>query len=83
MAPKDIPNIMYGLGRLLRRVQYFRYAVSQQFDDIMDTGDIEELRKGVNFEASRSDDEVNAEIEEDTEEEEQEQEEGGNDKSTS
>ena len=51
IGPKDIPNVMYGLGRLVRRVQYIRYAISQQFDDIMNVGDIEELRKGVNFEA--------------------------------
>ena len=54
VGPKDIPNLMYGLGRLVRRVQYIRYAVSQQFDDIMNAGDIEELRKGVNFEAGRT-----------------------------
>jgi sec-independent protein translocase protein TatB len=58
VGPKDIPKIMYGLGRLLRRVQYIKYAVSQQFDDIMNTGDIEELRKGVNFEAPRSKDDI-------------------------
>ena len=51
IGPKDIPNVMYGLGRIVRRIQYIRYAVSQQFDDIMNVGDIEELRKGVNFEA--------------------------------
>ncbi len=54
IGPKDIPNIMYGLGRIVRRIQYVRFAVSQQFEDIMNTGDIEELRKGVNFEAKRN-----------------------------
>ena len=54
IGPKDIPNIMYGLGRIVRRVQYIRFAASQQFDDIMNSGDIEELRKGVNFEAKRN-----------------------------
>lgn len=54
VGPKDIPNIMYGLGRLVRRIQYVRFAVSQQFDDIMNTGDLEELRKGVNFETKRN-----------------------------
>ncbi len=53
IGPKDIPNIMYGLGRGLRRLQYIRFAISQQFDEIMNTGDIEELRKGVNFEQNR------------------------------
>ena len=55
IGPKDIPKIMYGLGRLMRRVQYVRFAISQQFDEIMNAGDIEELRKGVNFEAKHSD----------------------------
>jgi len=64
IGPKDIPNIMYGLGRIVRRVQYIKYAVSQQFDDILNTGDIEELRKGVNFE-HREQTEVNHEIEAD------------------
>lgn len=70
IGPKDIPNIMYGLGRLMRRFQYIRFAVSQQFDDIMQAGDIEELRKGVNFEASRSEQSVQDEIDEDKQEEE-------------
>lgn len=58
IGPKDIPNIMYGLGRMVRRVQYIKYAVSQQFDGLMNSHDIEELRKGVNFETTRSDDAV-------------------------
>ena len=65
IGPKDIPNIMYGLGRLIRRFQYIRFAVSQQFDEIMNTGDVEELRKGVNFEAARSDASVQDETEAD------------------
>jgi len=58
IGPKDIPNIMYGLGRVIRRLQYVRFAVSQQFDDLMKVGDIEELRKGVNFETARSDEAI-------------------------
>lgn len=50
IGPKDIPKVMYGIGRLARRLQYVRFAISQQFDDILKAGDIEELRKGVNFE---------------------------------
>ncbi len=67
IGPKDIPNIMYGLGRMVRRVQYIKYAVSQQFDDLMKVGDIEELRKGVNFEEKRNQDDVALEQEEDEE----------------
>ena len=65
IGPKDIPNIMYGLGRILRRFQYIRFAVSKQFDDIMNAGDIEELRKGVNFEAKRSEEDVKQEQDDD------------------
>ena len=63
VGPKDIPNIMYGLGRLVRRIQYVRFAVSQQFDDIMNTGDLEELRKGVNFETKRNEQDITNEAE--------------------
>jgi sec-independent protein translocase protein TatB len=55
IGPKDIPKIMYQLGRLMRRLQYVRFAMSQQFDDLLKAGDIEELRKGVNFEVSNTD----------------------------
>ena len=51
VGPKDIPKIMYTLGRFFRRFQYMRFAMSQQFDEILKAGDIEELRRGVNFEA--------------------------------
>lgn len=65
IGPKDIPKIMYGVGRLVRRVQYIKFAVSQQFDDLMNAGDVEELRKGVNFEQSRHQNSIEDEIEED------------------
>ena len=55
IGPQDIPKIMYALGRFFRRLQYVRYAISQQFDDVLKAGDIEELRRGVNFEAPKTD----------------------------
>lgn len=67
IGPKDIPNIMYALGRGLRRIQYIKFAVSQQFDEIMNSGDIEELRNGVNFETSRQKDDIESEADEDLE----------------
>lgn len=63
IGPKDIPNMMYGLGRIVRRVQYIRFAVSQQFDDLMKAADVEELRRGVNFEQKRDVHDVNHEAE--------------------
>lgn len=65
VGPQDIPKIMYSLGRILRRVQYIRYAVSQQFDDLMNAGDIEELRKGVNFETARKESNIVTEKQQD------------------
>lgn len=55
VGPKDIPKIMYQVGRFMRRLQYMRFAMSQQFDEVLRAGDIEELRKGVNFEAPKTD----------------------------
>lgn len=54
IGPEDIPKILYGLGRIIRRLQYVRFVLSQQFDDILKAGDIEELRKGVNFEDKKT-----------------------------
>jgi sec-independent protein translocase protein TatB len=55
IGPKDIPQILYHVGRFFRRLQYMKFAMSQQFDDILRAGDIEELRRGVNFEAPKTD----------------------------
>lgn len=65
IGPKDIPNVMYGLGRIVRRLQYIRFAVTQQFDELMNAADVEELRRGVNFEQKRTIEETNHEAEED------------------
>jgi len=53
IGPQDIPKVMHGIGRFLRRLQYIKFAISKQFDDVMNTADIEELRKSVNFEQGR------------------------------
>lgn len=54
IGPKDIPKAMYQIGRFARRLQYMKFAMSQQFDDILRAGDIEELRRGVNFETGKN-----------------------------
>jgi len=54
-GPQDIPKIMHGLGRIVRRFQYMRFALSKQFDDFLAENDLEELRRGVNFEAPDTD----------------------------
>jgi sec-independent protein translocase protein TatB len=44
IGPKDLPKLMYQVGRLARRVQYIKYAFSKQFDDIMNEVDLDDLR---------------------------------------
>ncbi len=53
IGPDEIPSLMRGLGNLVRRFQYMKYAISRQFDEFMDLGDVEDLRKAVNYEARR------------------------------
>ena len=55
IGPKEIPGLMTGLGRIARRLQYVRYAFSQQFEDFMKEQDLEDIRKSVNFEEARRD----------------------------
>ena len=44
IGPDEIPAIMRGLGRIVRRLQYIKFALSQQFDDFMKDHDLEEMR---------------------------------------
>lgn len=44
IGPQEIPDIMRALGRVVRRLQYVRFALSQQFDDFMREHDLDELR---------------------------------------
>lgn len=55
IGPKEIPGIMRTLGRLVRRLQYVRYAFSQQFEEFMQDSDLDDIRKSVNFEARDTD----------------------------
>jgi sec-independent protein translocase protein TatB len=50
IGPKEIPAIMRTLGRIVRRLQYVKYAFSQQFEDFLRENDMDDLRKSVNFE---------------------------------
>lgn len=51
VGPNELPTIMRTLGRLVRRLQYVRYAITQQFDDMMREGEMEDIAGQVNFEA--------------------------------
>ncbi|MFP4097524.1 MAG: twin-arginine translocase TatA/TatE family subunit [Alphaproteobacteria bacterium] len=48
-GPQDLPRIMVALGRVVRRLQYARYAITQHFEDVMREADLEEIRKSVGF----------------------------------
>jgi len=50
IGPKELPAMMLGLGRLVRRLQYVKYAFSQQFEEFMQNADMDDIRKSVNFE---------------------------------
>ncbi len=64
IGPKEIPQIMYMLGRFVRRLQYVRFAFSQQFDDFMQDHDLNELRKDADL---RVEGDTDSEIEADKE----------------
>ncbi len=57
IGPKELPGIMVALGRVFRRFQYIKYAISQQFDDVMRDADMGDIRKSVNFESKEAYDE--------------------------
>ncbi len=45
IGPKQIPDMLYGLGRLVRRLQYMRFAMSKQFEDFMEQNDLNTIRE--------------------------------------
>ena len=51
IGPNELPALMVGLGRIFRRISYIRYAISQQFDEVMREADLDNIRNSVNFEA--------------------------------
>ncbi|MGH1402826.1 MAG: Sec-independent protein translocase subunit TatA/TatB [Alphaproteobacteria bacterium] len=65
IGPDEIPVIMVALGRVFRRFQYIKFAISQQFDDVMRDADLDDIRKSVNFEAKETDTFDEAEADED------------------
>jgi len=50
IGPEEIPKVMVALGRIVRRLQYVKYAFSQQFEDYMRQADLDDIRHQVNFE---------------------------------
>ena len=53
IGPNEIPALMRGLGNVMRRISYIKYAFTQQFDDFMREADLDDMRQSVNFETAR------------------------------
>ena len=51
IGPKEIPQVMYGLGRVMKRMQYMRFAMSHQFEQFMQEQGVKDIGGNVNFEA--------------------------------
>lgn len=47
IGPKQIPDILYHLGRFTRRIQYMRFALSKQFDDFMEQTEMKQIDRDV------------------------------------
>lgn len=63
IGPDEIPQIMRMMARIVRRLQYVRFAFSQQFDDLMKEAGMEDIRKQVNFEEKNFDESASDEEE--------------------
>jgi len=50
IGPQEIPAVMVAIGRLVRRVNYVRYAVSRQFDEYLHEAGLDDVADQVNFE---------------------------------
>ena len=44
IGPKQLPDVLYAIGRVVRRMQYMRFALSKQFEDFMEQNDLNQLR---------------------------------------
>lgn len=57
IGPKDIPKVMFEIGRVVRRLRYVQFALSRQFEDFLREHDLQDLHKDmhehVNFEAPK------------------------------
>jgi sec-independent protein translocase protein TatB len=45
IGPKDLPKLLYSAGRLARRIQYMKFAMTRQMDEVMNQIDLDDLRK--------------------------------------
>ena len=49
IGPQEIPAVMVAIGRLVRRLNYMRFAVSRQFDEFMNDAGMDDVGDQVNF----------------------------------
>lgn len=54
IGPRELPAVMRALGRVVRRLQYIRYALSGQFEDFLRQQDLEALRNDVDYRPTTS-----------------------------
>lgn len=45
IGPKDIPKLMFNLGKIAKRLSYIRYAFTQQFEDFMKDAELKDLQE--------------------------------------
>lgn len=64
IGPGEIPEVMKTAARVMRRLQYVRFALSQQFEDMIKESGVDDLRKSVNFEEKLFDEKAADEEEE-------------------
>ncbi|MCB1682759.1 MAG: hypothetical protein KDI61_13190 [Alphaproteobacteria bacterium] len=50
VGPEELPKVMVFFGRIARRLHYVKYALTQQFEDLMREADLDDIRQSVNFE---------------------------------
>ncbi|MCC7304881.1 MAG: twin-arginine translocase TatA/TatE family subunit [Alphaproteobacteria bacterium] len=65
IGPKELPEVMRLMGRVSRRLYYVRFALSQQFENMMKEAGMDDIRKQVNFEEKDFDERSADEEEED------------------
>lgn len=44
IGPRQLPEVLYTFGRLVRRIQYMKFAFSRQFDEFMDQAELRSAR---------------------------------------
>ncbi len=53
IGPKELPVVMRVLGRLIRRLQYLRFAASRHLEAFLEEQDLKELQGGTSSSSSQ------------------------------